>query len=35
MRGDRVIDPVSVLFKTLYTGRKIPAIGLGNFGTAI
>src|SRR5512140_291161 len=28
-----VIDPVQVPHRTLYTGAKIPAVGLGTFGS--
>src|SRR4051812_38015135 len=27
------VDPKSVPFRTLYTGARIPAIGLGTFGS--
>ena len=28
-----MIDPAQVPYRTLYTGAKIPAVGLGTFGS--
>ena len=30
---DEAVDPAAVPFRTISSGRKIPAIGLGTFGS--